>query len=84
MNLWDWLIAAALFVLVLFSLAVLFDWLNYMDLQRRLREQRTVARVRSRNIELKVNVKYVDGKWIALKDIRAFELVVVNMEEVEK
>lgn len=68
MNLWDWLIAAAICVFILFCFGVFIDWMNYMDLQRRLRKEREDIRI--------WHGETIVG--IAIEDIDAYVPVVVS------
>lgn len=71
MNLAEWLRTAAIFIVVLFCLVVFIDWLNYMDLQRRLRKER----------EGESSIRIWKGETItgiALEDIEAYVPVVVS------
>ncbi len=74
MTLWEWLIVAALTVLVLFCLAVFIDWLNYMDLQRRLEKERQAKRRPPPTLGR--NAVIIEG--IALDNIDAYVPVVVS------
>ncbi len=75
MNLWDWLKTAGIFVFIMICLFVFFDWLNYRDLQRRLRKER----------EAEKSIRIWHGEYItgiALYDIDACVPVVVSDSSV--